>query len=419
MFKRFAIKIFGIKRSEAVFAVVILLLLLFWHGMIISKFWALFAEYDVQQWERFMRNYHMSGFDPLSYKVITRGSFSYDILRHPLLTFMMYPLFWLNQLVWGVTGANCCQLFFGALLLFCGFYGNIFLYRIMHEEIGIPRRYATLLGVCFLGFAYILLSMIVADHFGLSFFCIMLTLWMAAGKLRKHETFSVKECVLLYLITSGITLSNGILVLIAVLWVNGKAFFNWKYLLKAVALPTLLLGIVAFSTFGYEKNSETSKAVSSQWKDVSQKENRVDILVENFMGESIQLHRKFILGDVLVSRPVIVEYSWTEQYYAELAVALLFLAGILVSWREKLMQICLAILLFTLMLHIVLGFAIQEVYIMTAHWAFVIPVAWAYLYTKTNRVGAITLSLLFVSLAAYLWSYHSVLLYNYLTWPVK
>ena len=44
------------------------------------------------------------------------------------------------------------------------------------------------------------------------------------------------------------------------------------------------------------------------------------------------------------------------------------------------MWLCGSWLAFTLLLHFVLGFALKEVYIMTAHWLFLLPVMTAYLF---------------------------------------
>ncbi len=81
----------------------------------------------------------MSGFDPITYDVITRWHEGYDILRHPLLAAMMYPLYLLNQALWTITGCNCVQLICGVVLTFCGFWSVMFVYRTMAEEMHIGR----------------------------------------------------------------------------------------------------------------------------------------------------------------------------------------------------------------------------------------------------------------------------------------
>ena len=38
-------------------------------------------------------------------------------------------------------------------------------------------------------------------------------------------------------------------------------------------------------------------------------------------------------------------------------------------------------------LHLVLGFGLQEVYIMTAHWAFILPIAIAYMFKHIKKAS--------------------------------
>jgi len=82
------------------------------------------------------------------------------------------------------------------------------------------------------------------------------------------------------------------------------------------------------------------------------------------------------------------------------------------------------------LLHLVVGFAASEVYIMACHWIYAIPIACAFLFTsfhshETRSSSLVThpftgwaLFVVFLAITAYLWIYHSVLLHRYLTWPL-
>ena len=70
---------------------------------------------------------------------------------------------------------------------------------------------------------------------------------------------------------------------------------------------------------------------------------------------------------------------------------------------------------FDMLLHMGLGFGINEVYIMGAHWLFVLPIAMAFLVkakdgTKTGK----NLRLLLIWLATWLWVYNGKLFIGYL-----
>lgn len=108
-------------------------------------------------------------------------------------------------------------------------------------------------------------------------------------------------------------------------------------------------------------------------------------MVENLFGESIQMHEDHLLGDTLRSRPVIIRYNYWLNYIVEAVLVLLFLWGIWEGRRERFLWMALAGFLFDMALHIGLGFGINEVYIMAAHWVFVIPIAIGYLFKKLEE----------------------------------
>lgn len=414
-------KLFGIRSDETIMMFVVMLVLLFFHSLIISKFLVLFADYGDSNWNVFMRNFKMSGFDPITYSVLTDWHQGYDIVRHPLLAFMMYPLYLLNMVLWFITGVNCCQIIAGVLLFFCGCYSYLFIYRIFTDVIRLNRCEALLLSSFFFGFAYILVAVIVPDHFCLSLFLLLLTLYVGGMKLRRNEDFTVFEAFVLFFVTAGVTLSNGVCVFLVVLFVNGKRVFRIKPLLLSFTLPSIFLLSLALGIYSFSDASQTSivSPIAAQTRNVYMDASKSDIMVENFFGESIQLHRKHILGDVLVKRPLIVRYSWDIQYVVEGMIFLFFVVGIWCGRHDRFLWMAMSLFFFALVLHFVLAFGLNEVYIMACHWAFVVPVAIAYIFKKVVFPIRATIFVLLFITTLYLWLYHGHLLFNYLTWPLK
>ena len=64
---------------------------------------------------------------------------------------------------------------------------------------------------------------------------------------------------------------------------------------------------------------------------------------------------------------------------------LLLAGGIVTGLRLRFMQLCLSWFGFDMLLHLVLGFGLIEVYIMTAHGAFILPIAAAFLLKRLQR----------------------------------
>ena len=123
-----------------------------------------------------------------------------------------------------------------------------------------------------------------------------------------------------------------------------------------------------------------------RWSDVTTP--RWPSLVENVFGEPLLFHRRHLLGDALRHRPVFVEYDIKANYFVEAAVVLLFLAGIACGIRSRLLWLALSWFGFDMALHLGLGFGINEVYIMSPHWLFVLPVAMAFTLPPGARLAA-------------------------------
>ena len=119
-----------------------------------------------------------------------------------------------------------------------------------------------------------------------------------------------------------------------------------------------------------------------RWTDVTTP--RWSSLLENVFGESIQFHEDHLLGDTLRSRPVIVKYNYWLNYIIEAIIVLLFFAGIWQGRRERFLWMALAGMALDFFLHVGLGFGLNEVYIMSAHWIFVVPIATGYLLRKAS-----------------------------------
>lgn len=413
------IELFRLRRDERWPALGVLISIVAMHWLMVSKFFCLLSEPSREVWLRFMRNFHMSGFDPITYTVIIRWHQGYDVLRHPLLAFMMWPLSMLDRLLVVITGADCVQLIAAALLGFCAFYAYIFLCRTMRFVIGAPAWAAWLLTAMFMGFAYIAVASVVPDHFCISLFLLSLTLYLAGMKMRRGEKFTTRQAISLFVLTSGVTLSNGIPVLLAILFTNGRDTFRWSFFIRAMVLPSVVmlgLAIALKVACGNAPMAEASP-VEEQMKWVRQDVSRTAVVVENFFGESIQLHRKHVLGDVLSRRPVIVEYTWRVQYAVEAVLIILFVAGAFAARRERFCWLVMSVFAFNVSLHLILGFALDEVHIMAAHWAFVMPLSMAWLFVLFRR-RALFLATIVAAITVYLWVYHGILIYRYLTWPL-
>lgn len=81
---------FKIRREEAVASVCALCVLIGLHALMISKTFSTFLHTGGARWTIFIKNFVMSGFDPITYSMVTDWEANYNVYRHPFLSFMVW-----------------------------------------------------------------------------------------------------------------------------------------------------------------------------------------------------------------------------------------------------------------------------------------------------------------------------------------
>ena len=477
--------LFRIKREERCLASFLLVVFLALDALVVCKYYDVFTPQTRFYWHLFISKFHVSGFDPITYSVVSNWTAGYNVYRHPLLAFFMYVPYLINQGLMCITGINCAIFIVSAMQTFCAFYGAIFLYRIFREIVGVSRTDSSLLTFFFFGFAFVMLSTMVPDHFIISMMLLLLALYVSGKLIQKRRRLTIWQSALYFFLTAGTSLNNGLKIYLSMLFVNGKRIFRPKYLFFAILLPTALtwgaarmsydhivwprdvaakaarakakaakqkkqeeeklrkqhddsVRIASFTAYQLDSLSADSarrdsiakakpkpvrrrkngKPISNgeflSWTDITT--SRTESVVENLFGEGIQLHEDHLLGDVLNSRPIIVNYRHAFNYIIEAVIVLLFIAGIWCGRRSRFMWLVMSYFALDIALHIGLGFAINEVYIMSAHWMYAMPIAMAFLMKTISerRRQALALKTLVALLAAYLWIWNVSLIVRYL-----
>ncbi|WP_337391446.1 DUF6080 domain-containing protein [Prevotella sp.] len=476
--------LFRIKREERALAIVLLLVFLALDALVVCKYYDVFTPLNAHYWHLFISKFHISGFDPITYSVVSDWTAGYNVYRHPLLAFYMYVPYLINQALIWATGINCAIFIVTAIQLFSAFYSAIFLYRICREIVGVSRTDSTLLTFFFFGFAFVMLSSMVPDHFIISMMLLLLALYVSGKLMIRRRKLTVWQSALYFFLTAGTSLNNGLKIYLSNLFVNGFRIFRPKFLFLAILLPAALTWGAARMSYDHivwprdmaakaarakakaakeakkkaeaaERHRQDSIRIASftleqmdslrrdsvqrdsiakakpkpvrrrkngkpiangefiGWTDITT--SRSESIVENLLGESIQLHQDNVLGDVLKSRPMIVHYRHWYNYAVEGLIALLFVLGVWAGRRSRFMWLVMSYFALDMVLHIGLGFGINEVYIMSAHWIYAIPIAVAFLLKNVGRRRyQLALKGVLALLAVWLWAWNVTLIVGYL-----
>ena len=442
--------IFKVKKEERWLAFAMLAVFVTFNAMVIASHYHLYTmDAHGGFWSIFTKNFRMSGYDCWSWITVSGGRIHFVTSRHPLYLTFLYPLYLLNDWLIQNVGYNFAVYFMAVIIVFSAFYAVLFMYRVFREVLELRRKDARLLTLLLFSFGHVLIPTMVPDHFVISLMLLSLTLYITGKKMKKGQLLTAWQSLVLTFFTAGMATSNGVKTLLAGLFTNGKKVFTCKFISIGVVLPLLLLlGIQQSQYYLLEVpqqavvrhiESETLKknpqkvlehkkqrdewqrthlgqpvgdGVITKLMDVSTP--RVPTIVENFFGESIQLHQRSLLKDVSWERPIFVEYNWSVNYIIEAFIVLLFIVGIVFSYKQRFFKMLLAWFACDLTLHLILGFAVTEVYIMTSGWAFIIPISYGYLLKRLSMKWLKLMRVALIMLTIYLWIYNAGQTFYYL-----
>ena len=409
----------------------------------------------VGPWSAFHKGFTFSGFDQFTYIVISQFRPLYVHLRHPALLYFVWPLSELNDWLKDEYGINCAIYIVAVVWTLIGTLSWTLLYKIFRKIIGLSLWESLLLNVFFYSFAHVMIAMFVPDHMLLTMTTLFLMLYLTGRAAQQGKAIATWKALLLYFIGTGISTTNAVkiwMIDIAGRWRRGMLAPVLRHSLTYI-IPTLLLAWIYYyqettanieeerflkriearemkkDSANYVKEQAKSEKIISargdkqlinnplfEWTDMSIP--IVPTLIENIYGEGFILHEDHLLCDANIKgqRPIIVRYKDWYNYAAEALLLTLFAIGVYTGRRARFMWMCLLPFLFDMFLHAFLRFAITDVYIMTAHWAVVIPVAVAYLLKGTRsrpRLRVISLTTV-ISLSVFLWWHNLSLLISHM-----
>lgn len=484
--------IFKIKKEERWLALGIFLALAILNGVVIARYAGTFTLVTDDYYKNFIRHFCVSGFDPLTYWVLSDWNAAYNVYRHPLLAFYMYIPYLINMGLMKLTGYNCALFIAVIIQMFCGFYATLFLQRIFREVLELDKATSSILTLLFFSFGYVMVTCIVPDHFVISMLLLILALYVSGRRIKHNHPLKIWQTVVYFVLTAGTSLNNGLKIFFSALFVNRKRFFRPKYLLLAVILPAALLwGFCRweYRTFVWPvemarkemkakkaaekkarqehmaqlkqiKDSLTKDSIQRGLKIITPEEiaqkakndsiqkakqlarnearkkrgpkqgapimkgefmnwtdatsSRTLSIVENLMGESIQLHQDYVLQDELRHRPMFVNYRYAFNYIVEALIIILFLAGIWAGRKSRYLWLVMSYFGLDMLLHIGLGFGLNEVYIMSGHWIYALPIAIGFLLKETRHQRySLCLKSLLLTIGLFLLIYNGILIIGY------
>jgi hypothetical protein len=365
---------------------------------------------------------------------------------------MMWPLYAINDLLRDEFHLNCAIFVVAVVWTLLATCSWTLLYKILRSLVVLPWHVALMLTLLFFSFSHVMIITFFPDHMSLTLPLLLLTIYLAGRAIQQQRTMPLWQSLSLAFLATGVTTTSIVKTGLADLftqWGRKPLADVCRHFLWYIIPLGLLLGAYhyqmqttqkdekAFADNIVRKKSAKDKAFAKKIEAEKAKQARVrqqqifdnlfvtnteyyidrmPSLVENIFGEGLILHADYTLKDANREghRPVLVRYSHWWYYAAEGTIVLLFLLGLWCGRRERIMWMVFSMFLFDMLLHVGLNFASADVYIMTAHWAYVIPIAIAYLMKKWQGALRVLSLLLTLSLTIFLLWHNLSLVINYI-----
>ncbi len=411
----------------------------------------LFYHYDVWTNPRygaysvFRKYFEVSGFDPFSYIIVTTWRPLYVLERHPLLAVLLWPLSQLNGWLKDVTGINCAIYVVGAVWALVSLCSWWLMYRILRRLSRMTWPVSLLLTLFFFSFAYVMLTIFTPDHMTLSLPLLLLAIYLSGRAMQRGGAMPWWQSLPLAFVATGVTTTNIVKVWLADIATQWGQRARWRGIVRRSMLylipAALIVGAYCWQqeTVMVREKAYADNVVRERAKRDTLFAQRVErqrmlgeqtrkkqlvhsdlflhteylidrwpLLYENIFGEGFVLHTDYVLRDANQKRPVLVRYTHWGYYGIEIAIVLLLALGLLAGRKNPLLMTVLCMFLFDMTLHVALRFASADAYIMTAHWAFIVPMAVAALLQRLDgkpqlRGAVLTMVLL---LTMFMWTHN-------------
>lgn len=417
----------------------------------------------------------ISGYDPYLLSTVTEWTHSpyihsNSIFSHPGFSIIALPIAIINALVSFFVGSNCANFILSIILMFMYVTEVILLKRILEDYVGLNSFESVLLSVLFGFMAYVLLMSFTPDHFAFSQFFLILYIFLWTK--RESSGLHKSSLFLPYIVVCGITITNGIKILLSLLFFKGRflryLFFTIIILFATVCIPRILNSNVIYSTNPGESaylakeyvNSVNNKHFYFDEKEIEGKYNKINFsdceksrnealetlvvsekniegnkvinkiksiywgylywvkgnvskysaFIYNMFGESVLLHKNSINKESVSFG----SYSSTFVNIVNYVFIIMVFCGIVVGCKERLMKLLAIFLSVDFLLHIIVGYGINEVYIFSPHYLFIFIISIGYLIKKTTGYWTSFVLLLTLLVSAVCMVHNVLEIYRYM-----
>lgn len=350
--------------------------------------------------------FHLSGYDVFLPEIIKDPiAHSTATIRHPLLSLFILPF----HLIYIVFKTN-----YIILLIIAGMTAssNFFLYLILKKIVGVNKWESLILSLLFISFAYILLMGIVPESYPFSLFFLTFSLYFIGTRI--NQVIKLKAYTLLFFVTAGITITNGLKILAGILfnaiprrkkiiWIS-SIIISFFIIITPIYIGTKYLSSKEKTNVSYirqeiqiqqqkkQQNSIGIVKLPAFMNFIDFKTPYIPALIHNFIGEPIIFHNANLEQDVSSGRKAIESYPNLFYIIVPCSLFIIFVISLIINRKIKFVKYIICFWGVDIFIHVICRYALNEAYIFAPHWIMLIPIMLGYLLLKTRSKNRIRLA---------------------------
>jgi len=390
-------------------------------GIIVLPISLLFGYHFLMKYPNLI--FDFSGYDPFLLSFIKHPIDSiYATVRHPLISVYMLAVSPFYMIIKH-------NIVITVFISFFYFLSNVILYLTLRYNIKNSILHSILLLLLFNSFAYIIPMSFIPDSYPLSLFALLLSIYYFTLEKQKEN---IKVFYLLFFLTAGITITNGIKILLV--WVfKGK---NYKETINKLIKPVVIFFIVISSIWIVSKKINSLHTTTPKYEIINENQQAKHDIVsnsytpgfmsfidtttpffrnisENFIGESILFHPISLELDPVANRPQFIKYKRVVDYVVVWSLFLLFIFSLIYKNKNKFIKYIILFFSVDIFIHLVARFGFNEIFIFGPHWLFLIPISFGILLKESSNLTKKLISFLLSFFVVYLcyFNYSALLFY--------
>lgn len=334
-------------------------------------------------------NFKLSGYDcvlPLHFHTPIEAI--HGTIRHPFLSILLAPF----NLLYNIFDNDWFIVIFLSSLATISF---LYMYKILREIIELTPAESILYSIFLFSFGHILLMAVLPETYPISLCLLLISVYYTGSFLKNKDKYKLYKILILFMLTAGTTTTNGIKILISILFAKIPIKKRILHIFLAGGLFAVSGSAVYLVSNKIKAHYATAANIEKTTKDnsntltpqsfqfIDNETPLIKSIIENFSGEAILFHdAKF--KDVYHGRNVIEKYTSISDYIVIYSIIFIFVVSAIINRKNKFVQYLLSCWCVDIFIHLICRFGLNECYIFSSHWLYIIPIVIAVLAKRTR-----------------------------------